>query len=163
MIKIRKAKVKDINIILNFEKDLWNCSVDLMNKYYPQHQNDINLKNGYEEILIKYIRGRIFSKNDAIFISEINEKPVGHMIISIKKSFPIFEMEYYGRINTIYIEEDFRGKGISFKLKDEALKWFKSKNINRVSLNVFPDNKQAIDAYKKWGLTLSLFEMRMTI
>ena len=163
MINIRRAKVKDINIILNFEKELLNSAVDLIKKYHPQHLIDINLRSDYKEIIIKYIRGRIFSKNDAMFISELNGKPVGHMIISIKKSFPIFEMEYYGRINTVYIKKEFRGKGISSKLKDEAIKWFKSKNINRISLNVNPDNKQALEAYKKWGLTLSLLEMRMTI
>ena len=155
--------MKDINIILNFEKELLNSAVDLIKKYHPQHLIDINLRSDYKEIIIKYIRGRIFSKNDAMFISELNGKPVGHMIISIKKSFPIFEMEYYGRINTVYIKKEFRGKGISSKLKDEAIKWFKSKNINRISLNVNPDNKQALEAYKKWGLTLSLLEMRMTI
>ena len=98
-----------------------------------------------------------------MFIAEVNGKSVGHMVVSIKKNFPIFEMEHYGRINTVYIKKDFRGKGISSKLKDEAFKWFKSKNINRVSLNVSSDNKQALVAYKKWGLTLSLLEMRRTI
>jgi len=105
----------------------------------------------------------IYSKNGAIFISEFNEKPIGHMIISIQKSHPIFNMKYFGRINTVYINEEFRMRGISTRLKDEALKWFKSKNIKRVSLYVFPDNKNAIDVYKKWGLTSSLLEMRMAI
>lgn len=163
MIKVRKAKLKDINIILNFETELLNSSYKIMKKYSPNNLSDWNLKKDYNDILFKYIKGRIFSKNDAIFISEVNGKPVGHIIISIKKNFPIFNMLYYGRINTVYIKEEYRGKRISSKLKDEAFKWFKSKGINRVSLDVLPVNKQAIDAYQKWGLTLSLLEMRMTI
>jgi GNAT superfamily N-acetyltransferase len=29
----------------------------------------------------------------------------------------------------VYIQEEYRGNGISSKLKDEAFKWFKSKGI----------------------------------
>ena len=163
MIIIKKARIKDINIILNFEKKLYDSSVKIMNKFTPQHICDIELKSDYDEILLKFIRSFIYSKNGTIFLSYINKKPVGHMIISIQKSHPIFKMKYFGRINTVFIEKEFRGLGISKKLKDEALKWFKFKNITRISLNVFPDNKSAIKAYKKWGLTLSLLEMRMTI
>ncbi len=163
MINIRRAKLKDLNLILNFEKKLLNSAVKIMTIHTPQHLNDINLKQNFEELLLKYIKGRIYSKNDAIFISEFNDKPVGHMIISVKKSFPIFDLQFYGRINTVFVEEEFRGRGISSKLKNEAIKWFKSKGIERISLNVFPNNKTAIDVYNRWGLTLSLFEMRMTI
>lgn len=163
MIIVRKARVKDIDLILKFEKKLYDSAVDSMKIFSPQHMIDIALRSDYNEILFKYIKSLIYSKNGAIFISEFNRKPVGHMIISIKKSHPIFNMEYYGRINTVYINQESRGMGISTKLKNEAFKWFKSKKINRVSLNVFPDNKVAINAYQKWGLTLSLLEMRMTI
>lgn len=163
MIVIRKAKLKDIDLILNFEKKLIKSADDIMIKYCPQHFVDYRLKNDYGEILSKYIKGRIYSKNDAIFIAELNGKPVGHIMLSIKKSHPIFEMGRYGRINTVYIEEKFRGKSISSILKDEAFKWFKKKDINRVSLNAFPDNVKAISAYKKWGFSTSLIEMRMSI
>lgn len=163
MIKIRKAKLKDIYSILKFEKDLLNYAVNIINKYHPQQLIDIQLRKDFEDILLKYIRGRIYSKNDAIFIAEFKDVAVGHTIISIKKNYPIFDMKYYGRINTIFIKEEFRGKGIGSELKKEALKWFKSKGINRISLNVDPNNNRAIDAYKNWGLKLSLLEMRITI
>ena len=163
MINIRKAKLNDIALVLNFENGLLDSAHEIMNKFTSDHFVDFKLRSDYKEKLLKYIKGRIYSKNDAIFIAEYKGKPVGHMIISIKKNFPIFEMEYYGRINTVFIKKEFRGKGISSKLKDESVKWFKRKGINRISLNVFPDNKIAIGAYEKWGLSLSLLEMRMTI
>jgi len=163
MINIRKAKLKDINSILDLEKNLLNSAYEIMNEFTPENLIDFDLKEDYEKFLINYIKGRIFSKNDAIFIAEKDGKAVGHMIISKKKSYPIFKMEYYGRINTVFIKKEFRGKNISTKLKNEAINWFKKKGINRVSLNVLPDNKRAIESYKKWGLTLNLLEMRMTI
>ena len=163
MINVKKARVKDIDLIFKFEKKLYDSQIVIMKKFCPHHVEDINLKSNYKDILIKYIKSMIYSKNGAIFISYMEEKPVGYMIISIQKSHPIFNMKYYGRINTVFVNDEYRGMGISTKLKDEAFKWFKRKNITRVSLNVFPDNKQAIDAYNKWGLSLSLLEMRMTI
>jgi GNAT superfamily N-acetyltransferase len=163
MIVIRKAKVKDIDVIVNFEKKLIKSADDIMNNYCPKHCVDYRLKKDYGEILSTYIKGRIYSKNDAVFIAELNGKPVGHMIISIKKSHPIFKMERYGRINTVYIEEGFRGKGISSKLKNEAFQWFKKKGIHRVSLNVVLENEKALRAYKKWGFSTCLLEMRMSV
>ncbi len=163
MIKVRKAKLQDIYLILKFEKDLLNYAVNIISEYHPQQLIDIRLRNDFEDILFKYIRGRIYSKNDAVFIAEFKGEAVGHMVVSIKKNFPIFDMKYYGRINTVFIKDDFRGKGIGSELKKEAFKWFKSKGINRVSLNVDSYNSRAIDAYKNWGLRLSLLEMRITI
>ncbi len=163
MIVIRKAKLNDINIILNFEKKLYDYSVNLLNKFNPEDLVDIRLRDDFENILFDYIKARIFSKNDAIFIVESDGEVIGHMIISIKKNFPIFKMKHYGRINTVFIKKEFRNRNISSKLKDEAINWFKKKGIYRVSLNVDPNNKRAINAYNKWGLSLSLFEMRMNI
>jgi ribosomal protein S18 acetylase RimI-like enzyme len=163
MISVRKAKLKDINKIIDFEKELLNSAFDIINEFKPDNLIDFNLKDDYEKILIDYIKGRIFSKSDAIFIAEKDGKPVGHMIISKKKNYPIFKMENYGRINTVFIKKEFRGLNISSKLKKEAINWFNKKGINRISLNVLPDNLTAIKAYKKWGLSLSLLEMRMTI
>ncbi len=163
MINVRKAKLQDINLILKFEKDLFNYATNLIKEYNPQQLSDIRLRKDFEEILSKYIKGRIYSKNDAVFIAEFKGKAAGHMIVSIKKNFPVFDLKYYGRINTIFINEEFRGKGIGSELKKEAFKWFKGKGIKRVSLNVDPNNKRAIDVYKKWGLKLSLLDMRIQI
>ena len=163
MIHIRKAKLKDINSILDLEKNLLDSAYEIMNKFTPENLIDFDLKEEYEKILLNYIKGRIFSKNDAIFIAEKDGTAVGHMIISKKKSYPIFKMEYYGRINTVFIKKEYRGKNISTKLKNEAVNWFKKKGINRVSLNVLQDNNEAIECYKKWGLNINLLEMRMTL
>jgi GNAT superfamily N-acetyltransferase len=163
MINIRKAKLKDINTILDLEKNLLDSAYNIMNEFTPDDLIDFNLKEDYENILLNYIKGRIFSKNDAIFIAENDGQAIGHMIISKKKSYPIFKMQYYGRINTVFIKKEFRGKNISSKLKNEAINWFKKKGIKRISLNVLPDNKIAIELYKKWGLRINLLEMRMTI
>ena len=111
----------------------------------------------------KYPEGHFLGIWMVIFIAEFNGEVVGHMIISVKKNFPIFKMKYYGRINTVFIKKEFRGKNISSKLKDEAINWFKRKGINRVSLNVDPYNKRTINVYNTWGLSLNLFEMRMNI
>jgi len=163
MIIIRKAKLKDINQILNFEKEILDYASNILNEFNPKALVDISLRDDFEKILFDYIRGRIFSKNDTIFIAELHGEVIGHMIISVKKNFPIFKMKNYGRINTVFIKKEFRGKNISSKLKDEAINWFKKKGIDRVSLNVDPNNKRAINAYKAWGLSLSLSEMRMNI
>ena len=63
MIVIRKAKLKDIDLILNFEKKLFKSADDIMKKYCPEHFIEYRLKKDYGEILSEYIKGRIYSKN----------------------------------------------------------------------------------------------------
>ena len=51
MIIVRKARVKDIDLILKFEKKLYDGAVDIMKNFSPQHMSDIALKSDYNEIL----------------------------------------------------------------------------------------------------------------
>ena len=90
MINIRKAKLKDINQIINLEKELLDYAVEILNESNTEDLVDISLRDNFYHILFNNIKGRIFSKNDAIFIAESDGEVIGHMIISIKKNFPIF-------------------------------------------------------------------------
>jgi ribosomal protein S18 acetylase RimI-like enzyme len=109
------------------------------------------------------VRKMIHSKNGLVLLSEIDEKPVGFSTSIIKKNFPIFQLEKFGLIGDIFVREEFRGLGISSKLKDESFKWLRRKGIEKVSLNVLPNNSQAIKVYEKWGFSTILSEMRMDL
>jgi ribosomal protein S18 acetylase RimI-like enzyme len=105
----------------------------------------------------------IRSKNGLVLIVEVDKKIAGYLIIMIKNNVPIFKLEKLGEITDLYIKEEFGGKGISSKLRDEILKWCKKKNISTITLDVLPENIHAIRIYEKWGFNEFLIEMRMRI
>ena len=163
MIKIRKARLNDVETISTLWSEFVKTQDEIVEKHCPQHLGGFCLKRNYDEIVRDFVRKTIHSKNGLVLLSEVDEKPVGFSISIIKKNFPIFQLEKFGLILSIFVREEFRGLGISSKLKDESFKWLRRKGIEKVSLNVLPNNSQAIKVYEKWGFSTILSEMRMDL
>jgi ribosomal protein S18 acetylase RimI-like enzyme len=56
-----------------------------------------------------------------------------------------------GFICDIFIEKKFRHKGVGEALIKNMVKWFKSKKIRDVELNVYSKNIKALKIYKHLG------------
>jgi GNAT superfamily N-acetyltransferase len=160
---IRKAKLKDVETVLKLERELFSSQIEIVKKHSPEHLKDLNQKETTVEIVEKFIKRLIRSKNGLVLVAEIDGKPVGHAAVLIKKNIPIFKMEYIGELTDIYVREEYRGMGISTELKSEAFKWLKEKKIKKVLLHVFPDNESAIPVYNSWGFSPFLMEMRKSL
>jgi ribosomal protein S18 acetylase RimI-like enzyme len=163
MIKIRKARLNDVETISTLWPELVKTQNEIVEKHYPQHLDSFCLKKNSDEIFRDSVRKMIHSKNGLVLLSEIDEKTVGFSTSIIKKNFPIFQLEKFGYIAAIFVREEFRDWGISSKFKDETFKWLRRKGIENVSLNVLQDNSQAIKVYEKWGFSTILSEMRMDL
>jgi len=163
MIKIRKARLNDVVTISTLWSEFVKNQDEIVERHCPQFLGDFCLKMNSDEIFRDYVRKTIHSKNGLVLLSEVNEKPAGFSTSIIKKNFPIFQLEKYGYIGSIFIREEFRGLEISSKLKNETFKWLRRKGIEKVSLNVLPDNSQAIKVYEKWGFSTILSEMRIDL
>ena len=163
MIKIRKARLNDVVTILTLWPEFVKTQNEIVEKHCPQHLDGFCLKKNSDEIFRDSVRKMIHSKNGLVLLSEVDEKPVGFSISIIKKNPPIFQLEKFGYIVAIFVREKFRELGISSKLKDESFKWLRRKGIEKVSLNVLPNNSQAIEVYEKWGFSTFKSEMRMDL
>jgi len=163
MIKIRKARLDDVETISTLWSEFNKNQDEIVEKHCPRHLGGFCLKKNSDEIVRDFVRKTIHSKNGLVLLSEVDEKPVGFSISIIKKNFPIFQLEKFGLILSIFVREEFRGLGISSKLKDESFKWLRRKGIEKVSLNVLQNNSQAIKVYEKWGFSTILSEMRMDL
>ena len=84
-------------------------------------------------------------------------------MVFIKDNIPIFELKELGYFSDLYVKKQFRKLGISSKLRDEAIKWFKKKKMKYISIALYPDNKFAHSVYKKWGFMDYHIEMRREI
>lgn len=82
------------------------------------------------------------------YIFEIDEKPVGYSVVSMK-----FETEVGGMaawIEELYVDDEYRGKGIGHRFFDFIGNEFKGK-INRLRLEVGDENDGAKRLYKNLG------------
>ena len=71
-----------------------------------------------------------------------------------------FTCEDIGYILGIYIEEEYRGHGLSRKLIRSAEEWCKEKGLVHLSLNVSTVNDRALELYKTEGFEPQSMVMR---
>jgi ribosomal protein S18 acetylase RimI-like enzyme len=163
MIVIRKARLNDINMLISLENELYDNQVEYLKKSKSQNLDDFFLKHNSNTFLKQFILQTIRSKNGLVLIAEFDKQIAGYLIIIIKKNIPIFKLEKLAEITDLYIKEEFRGNGISNKLRDEVFKWCNIKKISSITLDMIPNNIHAKRVYEKWGFTKFLIEMRMRI
>ena len=69
---------------------------------------------------------------------------MGYCISSIKR-------DGLGEIDSIYIESDYRRKGIGDNLMNRALQWLKESSADRIIVQVIVDNEEAFPFYQRYG------------
>ncbi len=114
-----------------------------------------------ERIIYNDIPRFLQSPRAAVFAAYSGKNPIGHIAVKIMKQPAWYGGGFYGYIETMYIDEDLRGKGMATKLFLEAKKWLKVKGVKQIKLKVFSNNMYAIKLYKKWGFENIVSEMRL--
>ena len=148
-LKIRVATIKDLPLLLEFEQGVITAErpFDPTLKKGPTSYYDIE-----EMISVEHIH---------LVVAEINEKLVGTGYVRIEKSTDYLQHKYHGYLGFMYVVPEHRRKGINHKILDTLAHWCTSKKIHELRLQVYQDNKAAINSYEKAGFTKHLIEMRM--
>ena len=75
---------------------------------------------------------------------------VGYAVGMVQEPPPIFEPEMYTFISDLYVELEYRRRGIATALVERVRGWGWVKGIDRISL-VLPVNSSALGLYEKLG------------
>jgi ribosomal protein S18 acetylase RimI-like enzyme len=140
---IRKAKIKDIenisknNILLALESE--NKSIDF-DTVYDGVKNIINDEN-----------------KGFYLVFELNNKIIGQLMITYEWSDWYNKMNWW--IQSVYIDELNRRKGIFNKLIDYLKKLAIEKNISVLKLYVYKKNLLAKKVYEKIGFNEALYDI----
>lgn len=102
---------------------------------------------------IEYLKNICNSEESELFVAEYDSEIVGIVEINIRRAVNNFlkkDREWVS-LDTIMIKEKYRNNGIGEMLVDTVLDWSREKNINRIELNVYEFNKNAIKFYQRLG------------
>lgn len=105
----------------------------------------------------------MLSEHANVVVAVINNEIIGTAYALIKSSKPYQTTDQYAYLGFMYVSPDFRGKGINGLIIDALIHWSKQKGITEFQLDVYIDNKSAIDAYTKRNFKPNLLNMRMNI
>jgi ribosomal protein S18 acetylase RimI-like enzyme len=150
-IKIRKAKLEDLPILLEFEQEL----------IAAERPFDTTLKPA--KINYYDIQKMIMASHIEVAVAEINNKIVGSGYARIEEAKPYLSHQHYGYLGFMYTNPQYRGNGINANIIDYLKQWCISKNIHELRLDVYNDNDSAIKAYEKVGFKKHLINMRIAL
>ena len=139
---IRKASIND------FEK-LKTIKLE-SKKDEMQYSDSLKGLNKTTEIYFEYFKAELKKKNSAVFIAE-EEKPIGIIIVTYFKPLRISKFARKGYISNLYVQKNYRNKGIGKKLVNISLKWLKENKVEYVSLEIHLENKDALNFYTEKG------------
>ena len=143
-INIRKLKREDKNAFIDLSLGLTEFNTKYNKENRPKKDNlEERLKRRREKI------DRLFedywtTDNQLIIVATLSNKVVGYAIAYIYD-------EVYGYLDEMYVSEDSRGIGLGKKLLDTVSQELKTLKVEKLKLNVFLWNENAIKLYDKEG------------
>lgn len=148
-IKIRKAKLEDLSILLEFEQGI----ITAERPYDPTLKED---KIHYYDI-----EKMILAHDVEVLVAEIDTIIVGSGYARIAVAKPYLNHKNYAYLGFMFTDLKYRGKGVNSKIIQALKNWCLSLDINELRLDVYNDNPSAIKAYEKAGFKKHLINMRL--
>ena len=135
----RKATISDIQ---NLSK--------LFDNYRIFYEKQTDLKSAEN-----YLTERIKNKDSEIFVTEIEE----NKLIGFVQLYPIFsstKMQRLWLLNDLFVDENFRGKGVSIQLIEKCKGLCHETNACGIILETAKTNEIGNNLYPKAGFSLDL-------
>ena len=115
---------------------------------------------GFQE---NYLRRFMRSENGLVLVALDGEKVIGYSLSEIMGPSPGFKREEYGSFDQMAITADYRKKGIGEKMFAEIMKWFESRNIDRVEIQTASRNGMANSFWHKLGFEIFQYNLYKNI
>ncbi len=142
--EIRKAKLKDIPWLV----ENWQ---EMMDFHLKISRKDYEMRRGAKKDTCSFFRKRIYSKYAAVFVAGEKGERMGHLIVKIEKTPPVYKIKKNGHIGMIFVGKKHRGRGVATALINKAYEWCREKKMKTVQICVDPRNEKALDLYKNEG------------
>jgi len=140
-IQIREATIDELPALLELNQKIFVKN--------PQFDRDLILDFSLTPEGIEYFK-KEFKREDGCFLfAEQNGKLIGYVNGGSKK-FAHRKSKYFEIDNLGVIPEE-KGKGIGKLLLDKILEWAKRKDYQKIYLNCYAKNSEALSFYKKSG------------
>ena len=149
---IRPAIINDLQTLLRFEQGIVATERPFDSTLKPGHINYYDIAYMIEAPHIEVV------------VAELDGELIGSGYARIEDTKKLYlNHRQYAYLGFMYVEEQYRGKGVN-KLIIEALKhWAIQQNITELQLEVYDENQSAVKAYEKFGFEKLLVQMRMGI
>ena len=147
---IRDYNIDDIELITSKQEELIKFHLNIDKDFYKP---SINAKEELKSFLIR-------KQNDSNFkllIAEYETLPVGYVMGWINERPPIYHYRREGYLSNIYIDQDYRGRGIGSKLYKRLENWFIEKGVNYIEIKADCENHDTVKSFLALGFKLKIY------
>lgn len=146
MIKVVRAEERHVGAIGKLRLESMRFHQDIDPIYTPRD----GAVSGFEEAQVR----RLMNSEDGLVLAALDEeRVVGYSLSEIRGPREGYEPERFGAIDHVVVTAHSRRRGIGEELLSEILKWFKSRNVGRVEIEVLAKNQVAYSFWEKHGFT----------
>ena len=97
---------------------------------------------------------RVMKSEDGLVLVATDEgRVVGFAHSEIRGPHKVYSMDRYGALDTMAVTAEYRRKGVGEAMLREIRDWFRSRNVDRVELEVLSKNDIGYSFWKKHGFT----------
>jgi len=143
LIEVRDATKDDLDEVAN----LW----EKLASHHAGLSDDFALAWDSKRRWSKYLREKFAEISTKLIVAEEDDEIVGFMLCMLSPNIPIYKERKLGIISDAYVQEERRKKGVTNKMFDVALKWFKKNKVKTVELHVAMINPEAQAVWKSLG------------
>jgi len=135
----------------------------LLNKLIENESKyDKNIKSNY--IINEYFEKIHNNKNNCLFMAKDNDNlAIGYIFWKIITNDNGPYKNHIALIDGLYVNEEYRHKGIATNLINECKKWAKETGATIIELNVMSENINAINLYQNIGFKELEKKMRLNL
>lgn len=132
-------------------KKIQELNFKLFEKEKKEYDPLLDVDWVFEKDGTKYWQDKISKEDCCVLVAIVDGKIVGYLCGELAKEgayrrLPAIVAAY---LETTLVLDEFRSKGIGKKLYDKFLEWCKTKNVNKVMLDVAAKNELAIKFYRR--------------
>lgn len=145
---IRKATPKDVPSLSAVGTKTY---IETFGNSLTEQELEAQLKETRSE---NYFRSII--DKDEFLIATVQDELIGYLQIT-KMNLKVKGHEVFTNdpaINAIYVTKNFQDKGVGKALMNKAFELLKSQNKNGVYIDVWEENKRALNFYKSYGFSV---------
>jgi len=150
-ISFRRATLADLPTLLQFEQGI----------VIAERPMNLTIKGtdvSYYDI------GALIQRSDAeVVVGVYNQEIIASGYALIKQASSEFTYDKYVHLGFMYVEPNYRGRGINQLLIEQLTDWARQQNVLEIRLRVYTENEAAIRAYEKVGFESLMLEMRLDL
>jgi len=143
MITIETAQKKHLPQILA----LWQELMDYHTQFDPLFETRQDGAKNWEQ----YLRGLMQMREARVFIAIKEGQVIGYSPCRVASHPPVVKQGHYGLIMDMAVKQGQQRRGVGTMMLEAIYDWVQSMGLDRIELQVVPDNNLGYSFWKKHG------------